>query len=489
MREIHLRRTNRVLFGVYFVCTIFITLGLMAQLAMSGLPPVRSIIPLLINIIVFILSFVFYVKGRESELYARYLSIAFSVLYVVMLLTGASNSTYPYMIPIILALVLVLNEGIVATACIIFGAANFIRLIINMATAVDPSAAIEGTMIEAIITILTIVAALRGVTLLNRFFTDSLNELNSALDINVHASDKIRLVAKNVESDTDTAVEGITEAYELTQTINTSMQDIAVGVRTVVDAIIKQTEETNLIQESINKTYTQTNEISNLMGEIEVALNTGTEGMSDLSGSVESALTGAAEMEEAANLLRTKTGEARGIVDVILNISSQTNLLALNASIEAARAGEAGKGFAVVADEIRNLSEQTRQETENITAILSELLTDANLVSEKVQHNAALSANQREYGENVNEQFDVIKERISSLAHSVHVVEKRMNELKEANEIIVDSVSTLSASSEEINASIDEACVMTEKNVEIVREFTETIGSISDQISDLKDEA
>ena len=46
--------------------------------------------------------------------------------------------------------------------------------------------------------------------------------------------------------------------------------------------------------------------------------------------------------------------------------------------MEAARTGEAGRGFAVVAGEVRNLAEQSRQATAQISSILSEIQKSAN---------------------------------------------------------------------------------------------------------------
>jgi methyl-accepting chemotaxis protein len=78
----------------------------------------------------------------------------------------------------------------------------------------------------------------------------------------------------------------------------------------------------------------------------------------------------ASEQTEEANRLMDVLGssaeEIDGVVQLIDRIVNQTQLLSLNATIEANRAGDAGKGFTVVAYEIKNLSEQTRNATQEI---------------------------------------------------------------------------------------------------------------------------
>ncbi|MEJ5365774.1 MAG: methyl-accepting chemotaxis protein [Desulfosoma sp.] len=82
------------------------------------------------------------------------------------------------------------------------------------------------------------------------------------------------------------------------------------------------------------------------------------------------------EMEFVAeNVMRlSEQGQSIGdIIDVVRDLADQVNLLSVNAAIEAAKAGDHGKGFAVVAQEMRSLADQSKEATEQVKQILSEI--------------------------------------------------------------------------------------------------------------------
>ncbi|MCM1124454.1 MAG: methyl-accepting chemotaxis protein [Eubacterium sp.] len=487
MKEKHLERTGQLLFITHTVTSLFVVIGLVSQLKMADMPAMLSIVPLIMNIVLYVVCAGVYLKLRKTEKYAAFVGVGFSLLYIVMLWMSGSNTTYPYMIPILMVLVLYMDRKLILVVSGLFGVANIVRVVMNFAKAESVDLVIEASMIELIITILTMLAAIKGIGIMRKFFDESMQELTMVMDANIETSDKIKMVAGNVESKTRTAVEDVGETLKITESVNAAMNDIANGMDTVVSAIGQQTDQTKMIQGSIDEVYEQTEQIVGFMDEIEEALGASMSAMSELTNTVDSAIGEVQDMNSAAETLKTRSAEVRGIVDVIVNISSQTNLLALNASIEAARAGEAGRGFAVVADEIRNLSEQTKKETDNIAVILNELTKDANQVSAKVQQNVDLSNEENRLVKSVEEQFGIIRDKADILSDSIHSVEVRMLEMLDANTLIVDSINVLSSGSEEISASISEACEMSNQSVGIVHNVADSIREISENVSTLSE--
>jgi methyl-accepting chemotaxis protein len=67
--------------------------------------------------------------------------------------------------------------------------------------------------------------------------------------------------------------------------------------------------------------------------------------------------------------------------NAIMQITAQTNLLALNAAIEAARAGESGRGFAVVADEVRTLADDSKKTVDEIKKVTKTVITSVDNLS------------------------------------------------------------------------------------------------------------
>jgi methyl-accepting chemotaxis protein len=101
------------------------------------------------------------------------------------------------------------------------------------------------------------------------------------------------------------------------------------------------------------------------------AVGHGTEAMQHIRAEVEGIAENILELSEK----NIHIGE---IVQSVNAIAEQSNLLAVNASIEAAKAGEHGKGFSVVAAEVKALAQQSKQATDQIRAILTEIQKSSN---------------------------------------------------------------------------------------------------------------
>ena len=128
------------------------------------------------------------------------------------------------------------------------------------------------------------------------------------------------------------------------------------------------------------------------------------------------------DIVEAAKTIEVSVDASMNIINSIQSIASQTNLLSLNASIEAARAGDAGRGFAVVANEVQNLSNSTKNTTNDIAKILGEMNASVKDMLGKIS---------------------MISENVSSENQEMEEIDKTVEKLNNFAEDIANMMATL----------------------------------------------
>lgn len=264
----------------------------------------------------------------------------------------------------------------------------------------------------------------------------------------------------DIQSMTDSALEATTQVAEAIDNVAQEATKQAGVVSEMVNSVDTMNVNVGAVLGAMNDISSYVEALNNTSTDMKSKIDTLSRGSSQMSDKVSDI---ASQIEKTTESI----SKMQDVLNVIQQIASQTNLLSLNASIEAARAGESGRGFAVVANNIRDLSENTSKELNNIKAIIEELTSSFKECNEAIESVVDTNTSNNTYTSEVINSFEEVFKGIESTNEKVADVTKLTNEISElmsgvafGADTVQDGAQGIAAASEEVTASSEELAAL-----------------------------
>lgn len=473
-------KANVMFFGITMLILVYMVFA-MVGVVIDGTATNTVYIQMGVNVAALVAAILGFVTNKTNKKGSIIMVGSVTVAYLVMMCVGSLTYTYVYAFPIMISAMIFMNFKMMVygnTAVVLATIIQLIRL--------------KGTVsggelfIEVATAILCMVASILVTKMLVQFNTENVAAIEEHAAKQEENAKSIIKVADSLVKDFTDAKDSIDALGKCVETNHFSMSNIADSTESTAESIQKQAMMCVEIRDNSDKAEKATESMIMASDATSTNVEEGVELIDKLKEQSEVVQKASKVTVENTKQLISKITEVKDITGAILGISSQTNLLALNASIEAARAGEAGRGFAVVADEIRQLSEQTKDATNKITEIVSELNECAEHASASVEDTIVSVETQNDMIGVVGEKFQSINGEVVELTKIISDTENIMKNIIQSTNVISDNINQLSATSEEVAASSTEGVNKSEEAVKQMEDLGTILESVYAVIEDLK---
>ncbi|SFU81046.1 methyl-accepting chemotaxis protein [Butyrivibrio sp. M55] len=407
-----------------------------------------------------------------------------TIFYFVILIAEESLIYFAFGLPILICSITYLNVRL----CKFGISAIIISFIITCIKNVMTTGSFNLELIPAGITLgLAFIASLCTVTLLTMFNEENNAKITKNAEKTLETGNAMAEIANAITDLFNKSQGDMVDLQNIMDAQHSGMQDIASSMESTAQSVTKQAQKVQQIQEETETTEAHRKEMTEASESTQKTVKEGVQVISELkekSANVENA---SKVTVEATQAVINKVQEVQKIVGSIMSISKQTNLLALNASIEAARAGDAGKGFAVVANDVRELAEETNTASNEIKGIITELVEDVQKAMASIDDTVNSVSEQNEMIRTVGENFDSINVNVTEMLSRFEEIGEGMKSIAASTTEINDSISNLSATSEEVASLSNQGVQSSDDAVEKFDEFKGILGEIFMQANKLKD--
>lgn len=429
-----------------------------------------------------------YKKQHDTKMIKHFVGIGYAILYTFVMFTTNNHFTFVYVIPMLIAITvyndfkysLPIEVGVVIV--------NVIQLALFFKRGIYTKADMASVEIQFFVIVL-----ICGIQLYVSIVAEKLNQKKLAELKAEH--EKTEELLMRIMDTSDKMTQQITESAQKTaslgesmQAMKESMEEVNSGSNDTAEAVQSQLNQTEEIQAMVEQVEKGTENIIDSMNQNKEAIAQGNANVGILVKQAEETVESGKKVTEELSQLDTYMSQMNSILDIINSITSQTSLLALNASIEAARAGDAGRGFAVVASEISQMAQQTKDSTVQISQLIENVSNAIQMVVEVSSSMISMIESQNETTEKTAENFTVIEKNSDNVYGHSNELAAYVTKLADANKKIVDSISTISAISEEVAAHASDTLSATESNNVIVEELAALSGQLETLAQELKEQ-
>jgi methyl-accepting chemotaxis protein len=432
--------------------------------------------------------FISYKKMHDTKMIKHFVGIGYAILYTFVMFTTNNHFTFVYVIPMLIAITvyndfkysLPIEVGMVIV--------NVVQLVMFFQKGIYTKADMASVEIQFFVIVL-----ICGIQLYTSMVTERLNQWKLAEIKAEH--EKTEELLMRIMDTSDKMTQQIAESAQKTaslgesmQAMKESMEEVNSGSNDTAEAVQSQLNQTEEIQAMVEQVEKGTENIIDSMNQNKEAIAQGNANVGILVKQAEETVESGKKVTEELSQLDTYMSQMNSILDIINSITSQTSLLALNASIEAARAGDAGRGFAVVASEISQMAQQTKDSTVQISQLIENVSNAIQMVVEVSGSMISMIESQNETTEKTAESFTVIEKNSDNVYGHSNELAAYVTKLADANKKIVDSISTISAISEEVAAHASDTLSATESNNVIVEELAALSGQLETLAQELKEQ-
>lgn len=432
--------------------------------------------------------FISYKKMHDTKMIKHFVGIGYAILYTFVMFITNNHFTFVYVIPMLIAITvyndfkysLPIEVGMVIV--------NVVQLVMFFQRGIYTKADMASVGIQFFVIVL-----ICGIQLYTSMVTERLNQWKLAEIKAEH--EKTEELLMRIMDTSDKMTQQIAESAQKTaslgesmQAMKESMEEVNSGSNDTAEAVQSQLNQTEEIQAMVEQVEKGTENIIDSMNQNKEAIAQGNANVGILVKQAEETVESGKKVTEELSQLDTYMSQMNSILDIINSITSQTSLLALNASIEAARAGDAGRGFAVVASEISQMAQQTKDSTVQISQLIENVSNAIQMVVEVSSSMISMIESQNETTEKTAESFTVIEKNSDNVYGHSNELAAYVTKLADANKKIIDSISTISAISEEVAAHASDTLSATESNNVIVEELAALSGQLETLAQELKEQ-